>query len=48
MYFFVTGQNEVALVNAQSKASNEPSAGKIEEVAEILLAYRQGAMVLEG
>jgi hypothetical protein len=48
VYFFVTGQNEVALVNAESKTTNEPSASKLEEVAEILLAYRQGATVLEG
>lgn len=48
VYFFMTGQREVALVNAESKASSAPSASKLEEVAAILLAYQQGVALLEG
>jgi hypothetical protein len=43
----VTGKNEVAIVNAESKSTSEPSASKLEEVAQILFAYQQGLLVLE-
>jgi hypothetical protein len=47
VYFFVTGNTEVALVNAESKVASEPSASKLDEVAEILFAHQGGLAVLE-
>ncbi len=47
VYFFITEKDEVALINAESKVASEPSASKLDEVAEILFAHRQGLAVLE-
>ncbi len=47
VYFFVTGEAEVAIVNAESKSGDAPSSYKLDEVAEILFAYQQGIEVLE-
>jgi hypothetical protein len=47
VYFFVTGEDEVAIINAESKSGDAPSSYKLDEVAEILFAYQQGLNVLE-
>jgi hypothetical protein len=47
VYFFLTGENEAAIINAESKTGDAPSSSKLDEVAAILFAHEAGVPVLE-
>jgi hypothetical protein len=46
IYLFLTNNNEAVIVNAELKTGKQPDQHKLEEVATILLAYRQGIQVI--
>jgi hypothetical protein len=46
VYLFLTNNNEAIVVNAEIKTGNMPNSQKLEEVAIILRAYRQGIAVI--
>ncbi len=46
VYLFLTENNEAIIVNAEIKSGNTPSPQRLEEVAIVLRAYRQGVGVI--
>jgi len=45
IYFAFTANREALVINAEVKSGNRPSAAKIDEGLEILVAYRAGRSV---
>ena len=46
VYLFLTNNNEAIIVNAEIKTGNTPDPQKLEEIAVVLRAYRQGIAVI--
>jgi hypothetical protein len=46
VYLFLTSNDEAVIVNAEIKTGKQPDPQKLEEVAIVLRAYRQGIQVI--
>jgi hypothetical protein len=45
VYFFVNEDGEAVLLNCEVKTGDSPSAAKLTEALEIILAYRKGLQI---